>query len=150
MSAKDRPTNNEKEPTLDLSPMIDVSFLLLVFFLVTSTLDPKEADLGMRLPGDSRDPIGEPLPVDPIHIKIDPSGTIHVYEEVLDSDVNRRELPLLADKLTQYKAATELMGSDTIVLVDSDDNVPGQRFVDVLNTLAKVEIKNVTITGITN
>lgn len=30
---------------LDISSLIDVSFLLLIYFLVTSTLDPREGDL---------------------------------------------------------------------------------------------------------
>ena len=38
-----------REVTFLLSPH-DVSFLLLIYFLVTQTLDPKEADLGMTLP----------------------------------------------------------------------------------------------------
>lgn len=138
----------ETEPALDMSSMIDVSFLLLIFFLLTSTLDPKEADLGMALPGDKMDPGGEPLPVDPMHIRIDSSGTIHVYEDTLDTDINRRELPLLEDKLAQYKAATDLMSSLPLVFVEADDAVPGQRFVDVLNALAKVKIKNVTIADV--
>jgi len=139
---------SDKDPALDMSSMIDVSFLLLIFFLLTSTLAPKEADLGMALPGDTRIPSGEPLPVDPIHIKIDPSGTIHVYEDRLDVDSNRRELPLLEDRLAQYKAATDLLSTVPLVFVEADNDVPGQRFVDVLNTLAKVEIKNVTIADV--
>jgi len=37
----------DEDPQLDMSPMIDMSFLLLVYFLVTSTLEPTEADLAM-------------------------------------------------------------------------------------------------------
>ena len=31
------------EAELDITPMIDVTFLLLIFFMVTSTMDPEEA-----------------------------------------------------------------------------------------------------------
>ncbi|QQL43946.1 biopolymer transporter ExbD [Sulfuriroseicoccus oceanibius] len=41
-----------QEPGLDISSLIDVSFLLLIYFLVTTTLKPKEVDLGFRLPGE--------------------------------------------------------------------------------------------------
>ena len=38
--------------TLDMSPLIDVSFLLLIFFLTTATLRKAECDLTALLPGD--------------------------------------------------------------------------------------------------
>ena len=40
----------EPEPELDISSLIDVCFLLLIYFLVTSTITPRETDLGMSLP----------------------------------------------------------------------------------------------------
>ena len=51
------------------------------------------------------------------------------------------------EKLKQYKDAADLTGSQPVVVVAADDQSVGQRFVDVLNALAKVEIHNVTITG---
>ncbi len=33
----------EQEADLDITPMIDVTFLLLIFFILTSTMDPAEA-----------------------------------------------------------------------------------------------------------
>ena len=41
----------EEEPALDISSLIDVCFLLLIYFLVTSTIKPRESDLGLQLPG---------------------------------------------------------------------------------------------------
>ena len=40
----------ESDPALDISSLIDVCFLLLIYFLVTSTITPRETDLGMALP----------------------------------------------------------------------------------------------------
>jgi hypothetical protein len=37
------------QPALDISSLIDVCFLLLIYFLVTSTITPRETDLGMAL-----------------------------------------------------------------------------------------------------
>lgn len=47
-----KPDSPNQDPMLDISPMIDLSFLLLVYFLATSTLEPVESDLGMTMPGD--------------------------------------------------------------------------------------------------
>jgi len=136
----------DNEPHLDMSSMIDVSFLLLIFFLLTSTLDPKEADLGMTLPTSGG--TGPGLDTN-MEIKIQADGSIIVDRTILDTDATRRELPLLNDKLKQYKAASDLLSTEPLIFVEADDNVPGQRFVDVLNALARVDIKNVTIAGMT-
>jgi len=136
-------TSAEREPSLDMSSMIDISFLLLVFFLITSTLDPKEADLGMSLPVPGIVP-GLIQPIDYLPITIQPDGSVMVDATILDTDLNRRELPLLYDKLKQYKDAADLLSSETLIIVRADDEVRGQRFVDVLNTLAKAGIKDVT------
>ena len=37
----------------DLTPMIDVVFLMLVFFMVTTELIKQEADLGIQLPSEA-------------------------------------------------------------------------------------------------
>lgn len=136
----------EVEPGLDMSSMIDVSFLLLIYFLVTSTLDPKEADLGMTLPTTDSSSASE-VEIDQMTIEVNAAGTIVVDDKTLDDDVNSRTLPLLDDKLKQYKEAADLTGSQPVVVVAADDEAVGQRFIDVLNALAKVEIRNVTITG---
>ena len=136
----------EEEPGLDMSSMIDVSFLLLSYFLVTQTLDPKEADLGMTLPTTESSSASE-VEIDQMTIAVNAAGTIVVDEQTLDEDVNSRTLPLLDEKLKQYKDAADLTGSQPVVVVAADDESLGQRFIDVLNALAKVKIHNVTITG---
>lgn len=138
----------DKDPALDMSSMIDVSFLLLIFFLLTSTLDPKEADLGMALPGDPTQKIDFDPTMEPMEIRLESNGTVLLDGTTLDTDMNRRDLPLLGDKLKQYKVASDLLSTEPLIAVIADDDVPGQRFVDVLNALAKVEIKNVTIADV--
>ena len=39
------------EDTVDLTPMIDVTFLLLIYFMVTTMLNQPEAELSIQLPG---------------------------------------------------------------------------------------------------
>ena len=40
-----------EEDTVDLTPMIDVTFLLLIYFMVTTMLKQPEAELSITLPG---------------------------------------------------------------------------------------------------
>ena len=131
-----------------MSSLIDVSFLLLIYFLVTSTLDPKEADLGMTLPTTDSSSASD-VEVDQLTIKVENSGLITVNDDALDADPTVREVPLLFDRLKQYVQTADMLGSKPVVVISAEDQSKGQRFIDVLNTLSHedINITNVTITG---
>ena len=40
-----------EDEEFQMAPMIDIVFLLLIYFMVTTTIIKQEADLGMQLPG---------------------------------------------------------------------------------------------------
>lgn len=133
-----------------MSSLIDVSFLLLIYFLVTSTLDPKEADLGMTMPTSSGS--GAAVEIDQMTIEVNGTGHIVLNDEVLDTDAESREVPLLLDRLRTYAESARLTDSEPLVIIAANDAAKGQRFIDVLNALADpdVDITNVTITGFTD
>ncbi len=139
---------SDPDPVLDMSPMIDLSFLLLIYFLVTSTLEPSEVDLGMTMPT-SQGAASAEVEIDQMTIEVNSAGHIVLNEEVLDTDPATREVPMLLDRLKTYAESAKLTDSKPMVIIAADDAAKGQRFVDVLNALAdpSVGIKNVTITG---
>lgn len=143
-----RKAPQEADPTLDMSSLIDVSFLLLIYFIVTSTLDPKEADLGMTMPT-SQSASSAQVEIDQMTVEVNSSGHIVLNDEVLDTDPAVREVPLLLDRLKTYAESARLTDSKPMVIIAADDAAKGQRFIDVLNALAdtSVGINNVTITG---
>jgi len=136
------------DPVLDMSPMIDLSFLLLIYFLVTSTLEPVEADLAMTMPTSQSTGVAE-VEIDQMTVQVNAAGHIVLNDEVLDTDVTVRDVPLLLDRLKTYAESAKLTDSKPMVIIAADDAAKGQRFIDVLNALAdkSVDIKNVTITG---
>jgi len=131
-----------------MSPLIDVSFLLLIYFLVTSTLEPMESDLALTLPGEPS-PRSHVVDFDPMQIKVNGEGAILVEDEVLDTDVASRELPLLLDRLRTYAESARLTDNRPRVMIAADDASKGQRFIDVLNALASrgIEINEVILEG---
>lgn len=143
-----RQVPQEPEPNLDISSMIDVAFLLLIYFIVTSTLDPKEADLGIQLPT-TESSASTAVEIDQMTIEVNGEGHIIVDSEVLDTDPNDRKVPLLTAKITEYSQAAQLTSSQPVVIVKADDGAKGQRFVDVLDALAGAKITSVTLTGFT-
>ncbi len=136
----------EAAPAFDLSSLIDVSFLLLIYFLATSTLQPKEVDLGMSLPGTAD---GGGFEIDLLKIDITPEGEVLIAGEVVEDATPKSQLLELSDRLAFYKTTNELMRLKPVVVVDAADTSHCQRFVDVLNCIAGQRIENVTLAGFT-
>ena len=138
------PFANREDPELNIAPLIDVAFLLLIYFLVTTTLVKQEADLSMALPGVTRVE-SDPIQVDRMRIEIDAAGRILINREVVDTDSKRRDAPNLTDRLVRYAASAKIARSRPLVSVKCDGEVPEQRFVDVLNACARAGIEQVSI-----
>ena len=139
--------DGDNDPELDISSLVDVAFLLLIYFLVTSTLRPDETDLSIVLP--SQVPNENPLDIDPIAIVIGPDGSVTYNEEAipLSGGSGADRLPDLRQRLKAYKELADGTNQQAMVTVKADDAGKTQRFIDVVNALASVKIKNVTMTG---
>lgn len=137
-------------PELDISSLIDVCFLLLIYFLVTSTIAPRETDLGMSLP--AANPSNEQPKIEPMFIRVDAPGVIYTGvgagQQQLDQDAGSREVPLLDSQLDLYAAAARSAGSTPLVQVFVDPGATQQRVIDVLNSLAGAGISSVTFTDL--
>lgn len=140
----------EDEPGLDISSLIDVCFLLLIYFLVTTTIQPREQDLKMSLPAAA--PSESPPVLAPMFIKVDKAGDIYINkgpaEELVESDAASRRLPELTTRLDGYVATAKAGAQEPIVQIWADGEAKQQRIVDVLNCLAGLEIHKVTFTDL--
>lgn len=140
----------EENASLDISSLIDVTFLLLIYFLVTSAVQVRETDLGMKLPAAM--PSDKQPVIEPLFIKIDGTGIIYAGvgagQEVLDSDPDVRELPMLAQRLEMYASAAQGAGSQPLVQLWADGGATTQRVIDVINALAAKDIQSVTFTDL--
>jgi len=136
-------------PGLDISSLIDVCFLLLIYFIVTTTIQASEQDVAMKLP--SAGGVGESEIV-PMLIKIDSGGVIFTgagnSREQLDSDPDDRDVPILSQRVEMYKVAADAAGSDPVVQMAIDGDATQQRVLDCLNVLAREEIGTVTFTDL--
>jgi biopolymer transport protein ExbD len=126
-------------PALDISSLIDVSFLLLIYFLVTSTLEPRESDLSMELPTDSGP--SSNIKIDPLKIRLTQSGEISIADQLMADDRS------MEAELDRYKELTDATGNKPIVIISADDDAKQQRFIDLMNALARVGITTVTLSG---
>ncbi|MFT6059766.1 MAG: biopolymer transport protein ExbD [Lentimonas sp.] len=130
------------EDNVDLTPMIDIVFLLLIYFMVTTSIIKEEADLGVKLPSSMAAPPGTPLPEQHfIDILLD--GTILLNGMPTDNPGNR-DLPNLTRTLTQLKLSSDRAGLKTLVIVQPDPETYQQSVVNVLNALKAVGISSIS------
>jgi len=131
-----------------MGPMIDMVFLLLVFFMVSAKPVIPEGDIPMGLPGQvSQDEVID-IP-DEARVIIEPNGQIVLNEQQLDTP-GGTSLPELRAVLARFRVSSENAGSDVLVTLAPHDTVPHQRLVDVLNACAEAGITGVTLTGATD
>ncbi|HMO52489.1 MAG TPA: biopolymer transporter ExbD [Kiritimatiellia bacterium] len=132
------------QPTLkvDMTPMIDCVFLLLIFFMVSSTMHRQEADISFALPGtaDQSEPVQIP---DEQIIEIMDDGTVLLNDLKYDSP-NSRDMPELLDTLIRFKATADANKVEAMITIAPSSKTRHQRVVDVLNACAAAKIQNVT------
>ncbi|QDT36711.1 ExbD/TolR family protein [Stratiformator vulcanicus] len=122
-----------EEPTLNLTPMIDIVFLLIIFFMVGSQFTDEERRVEIRLPSTSETIALTALP-DPITVGISSSGSVSLDGEAIDSET-------LAQRLA---AARENYPGQAVVL-RGDGEVPYQSVIDVLGASKSAGIENISL-----
>ncbi|HMP72186.1 MAG TPA: biopolymer transporter ExbD [Kiritimatiellia bacterium] len=127
---------------VDMTPMIDCVFLLLIFFMVTSTLHRQETDISFSLPGvaDQSEPVEIP---DEQIIEIFEDGRVMLNDLQYDSP-DSQDMPELLDTLIRFKATADANKVEAMVTIAPMPQVKHQRVVDVLNACAAARISNVT------
>jgi len=127
---------------MQMGPMIDMVFLLLVFFMVTAKPVKEESDIQIALPGamSQAEPVDIP---DEQRIIINIDGSV-VLNDLVVAEPNDRVMTDLVVTLKRFKQAADANKSKALVTLAPDASVPHQRTIDVLNACAVAEIKGVT------
>jgi biopolymer transport protein ExbD len=130
-----RPYEAEDEDVaLSMSPLIDCVFLLLIFFLVTTMLkkDLKEVE-HLNLPI-SRSSLEVPPDDSVVAIAIDAEGEVYFEGESVT-------IMVLLDELRSI----EQEDVERRIRLDTDENTPFYRFVEVLDALSFRNLRNVGV-----
>lgn len=124
-----------------MAPMIDVVFLLLIYFMVGATMQKQEADIAFELPGVVEQAAPLNLPDEQI-IEITESGQVIVNEFPYDSPESVRLLELTG-MLLRFKEASVANKIDALVTIAPHDSVPHQIIVRVMDACTLAEITSV-------
>lgn len=128
-----------------IAPMIDVVFVILVFFMALAAQIRVEQILQTKLPGISVASTSTEF-VDEQILQIDEAGEVTLNDEAYDSSASH-ELPQLTGTLMRLKASSDAAKSKVVVTLVSHPDSPYYRTIDVLNALAVAGISNVTFTA---
>ena len=131
----------EEEPEIPTASMADITFLLIIFFMVTAVFSATKG-LELKLPSDDDEQQKQ--------VEEEEAVFIHVYGDQLLVDCKPMEisdiLPYLEPKLTR--------DAQKHVILYTDSDAPYSRMVDVYDELAKTkgddspwpfQVKNISI-----
>ena len=126
---------NTSEDDINLTPLIDVVFMLLIFFMVSTTFT-KETHLKVDLP----EAVGEPgiKPSEPLEILINTSGEFSLNGRALvNSQIG-----------TLKKALTEITEGDTErpLIITADAQTPHQAVVTAMDAAGQLGFVRLSMT----
>jgi biopolymer transport protein ExbD len=124
---------------LQIAPMLDVMFVLLLFFMVMAGKQVKEAELGVQVPGSST---ATSTAKSPVTLRVNPDGVVTFNDSTVDGR-DDHDMPKLRGRL---KALIEA-SPDQSVIIRPNDKAPYQRIIDVLNACGAERVKNLTFGG---
>ena len=134
------------EEGLSIAPLIDCVFLLLIYFITSTSLRQLEADLGIRLPGSVQMSKSVEMPDEQI-VEISADGRIVLNNTTYGTTPDVHELPDLETTLLRYRESCRLANNKDLITIMADGATRHQRVIDVMNACAAAGCTNVTIGG---
>jgi biopolymer transport protein ExbD len=137
-----------KNVTLNLNmvPMIDVTFLLIIFFAVTTTFKRAEGLLTAKLPAGNAggSAVAAPLPVHPVVIRLQQSGDgPGDYRIVIEQFVNH---PATFGELTEFLRGIQGnpgFSAETPVVIAAESEVNWDHVVNCWNAALRAGCRNI-------
>ena len=126
-------TSPVEDVNINLTPLIDVVFLLLIFFMVSTTFDTT-SQLKIRLPEASQNEAMKELK--PLNLMIDAKGQFFLNARELSSQ-KREALSLALQRV--------LDGSNRPIVIQSDAESPVQSLVTAMDVVARLGLTQVSI-----
>ena len=121
------------EVNLDITPLIDVVFLLLIFFMVSTTFE-HNSEINITLPSSSKE-VTEAKP-DAVNIGLDSQGNVYINDKAL---VNAQ----LETIKTALSAA--LVGlNEPPIIISADSNATHQSVVRVMDAARQLGLVKIT------
>lgn len=128
---------------IQVAPMIDVVFVIMLFFMVMANSVKVEHELKTVLPGPPSTVM--PETADELHIEIAEDGAVLMNDEEFDS-ASDGKLPTLTASLVRLKKDADFRNERMVVTLQSEGQAKYERIIQVMNALASAKIAFVTFT----
>jgi biopolymer transport protein ExbD len=149
--------SKKQVPHVDLTPMVDLAFLLITFFMLVTTFNkPNVMDLGLPAKPDINDPKPKPTEIDlsnSISLIIGKDNRIfyHQLDQAGLNDQTLQETSFDRDGITKVIEQAKARAKDktlfTVIIKPTDDAVY-KNFVDMLDEMAITENERYGITDV--
>ena len=123
----------EEDVNINLTPLIDVVFLLLIFFMVSTTFDTT-SQLKINLPEASQDQVS--APPQKLNLMIDARGNFFL---------NSRELTNNRSATLQAALERTMAGTKLPIVIQSDADSPVQSLVTAMDVVSRLGLTQVSI-----
>jgi len=120
-----------------IAPMVDVVFVLMLFFMACAGSQIVERALNINLPSGAA---GSDSKLTPMIIEISSDGVVSMNNTVYGQPSDKN-LTNLRDFL---KNATETFGNNDPVIIRPSPDVKHERIIDVLNAAAAAKVQNLS------
>jgi biopolymer transport protein ExbD len=117
---------------LNVTPLLDLAFVLLIIFIITTPL--LTSNIPVQLPTGSKSNQPPPDAKSIRTVSIARTGQVYLESQPI-------ELPVLEQQLTAFKETTP----DAAVVVRADKNLNVQQLFDVMNVLQRAKIDRMRI-----
>lgn len=122
--------SRRREPiTPDITPLIDVVFILLIFFIVSSVFKKEELALTLNLPNSN-------------------AQALEVEQKQINIELSSKQLAINGKVVTFLQFNNEIQKiekKDKPIIVRIDKDVPYERVVHVLDILQKFSLNNLAL-----
>lgn len=120
---------------LQIAPLLDLLFVLLMFFMVTASSKVQENELGIKIPSNGK---LSGTPQVPISLEIDTAGQVFFNKAPIDTP-RSKEMTELKAKLVDVIAK---FGAEQPVILSPVGTARQERVIDVLNACSAAHVKN--------
>ncbi len=123
------PDDGQQE--FQIAPMIDIVFLLLVFFIVSYSMAQIEREMGIQLPR-AETATEQSSRRNEVVVNLGPEGDLIVNRQAMQYDELQRRL----QRLAQFGGAPD-------VIIRADENCPHGYVIRVMDVCQKADVTNI-------
>jgi biopolymer transport protein ExbD len=129
---------DDRDFGLQIAPLLDLLFVMLLFFMITAGETRQVRELGLKLPAPAGGEAAS-VPAAPLRIDIDAAGQVFWNQAPVDAPRDGA-LPSLRERLRAAEAAAGNGGTEPLVVVTPHAQTRHERVIAVLSACAAAQV----------